>query len=116
MAGDLNIIAEEAQLLAEGLNLNLARPGREDIGFFTYRRGDYSSWIDHIGYSGSCGPLTNVVDFNLNQNDHVPIMADLIVEHRPAMSNPPQSQIRHQLKKDITQGEIARVLRISSWP
>ena len=91
MAGDLNINSEEAQALVGGLNLNLARPSREAIGFYSYRRGDYSSWIDHIGYSGSCGPLTNDVQFNLNQNDHVPIMADLEVEHRPVRSSPPQS-------------------------
>ena len=116
VAGDLNIHAEEAQALVAGLNLNLARPGGNVNRFYSYRRGDYSSWIDHIGYSGTSGPLTNILDFNLNQNDHVPIMTDLDVEHRPARSNPPQSQIRYQLKKDITQGEIARVLRISSWP
>ena len=91
MAGDFNMDAEEAQLLVGGLDLNLARPGGNANGFYSYRRGDYSSWIDHIGYSGTCGPLTNLIDHALNLNYHVPIMADLEVEHRPVRSSPPQS-------------------------
>ena len=89
MAGDLNIDAEEAQVLIGGLDLNLARPGGDANRFYYYRRGDYSSWIDHIGYSGTCGPLTNSFIEYLSQNDHVPIMADLDVEHRPVRSSPP---------------------------